>query len=140
MFWWRLFPLINPGCGGFGIRNFLTLFLSIEVSKAMSDLKGSMASGDSKGVALAKKKIEIFTSQLDKANPILTNISDAMSEAGQATTALERATTDAAKAAAETRLAAAKAKIEANNAALQTNSSMHSDLMLKAQNEAEAAQ
>merc|ERR1711933_93140 len=25
---------IKPGCGGFGIRNFLTLFLSIEVSKA----------------------------------------------------------------------------------------------------------
>ena len=24
---------IRPGCGGFGIRNFLTLFLSIEVSK-----------------------------------------------------------------------------------------------------------
>ncbi len=27
---------VKPGCGGFGIRNFLTLFLSIEVSKAMS--------------------------------------------------------------------------------------------------------
>ena len=27
--------MIRPGCGGFGIRNFLTLFLSIEVSKAM---------------------------------------------------------------------------------------------------------
>ena len=27
------------GCGGFGIRNFLTLFLSIEVSKAMNDLE-----------------------------------------------------------------------------------------------------
>jgi hypothetical protein len=26
---------MRPGCGGFGIRNFLTLFLSIEVSKAM---------------------------------------------------------------------------------------------------------
>ena len=25
---------LKPGCGGFGIRNFLTLFLSIEVSKA----------------------------------------------------------------------------------------------------------
>ena len=28
---------IRAGCGGFGIRNFLTLFLSIEVSKAMLD-------------------------------------------------------------------------------------------------------
>ena len=44
----------------------------------MSDLKGCMAGGDDKGAALAKLKIEIFTSQLDKANPILTNISDAM--------------------------------------------------------------
>jgi 4-hydroxyphenylpyruvate dioxygenase-like putative hemolysin len=24
---------VRPGCGGFGIRNFLTLFLSIEVSE-----------------------------------------------------------------------------------------------------------
>mmetsp|Transcript_404 Transcript_404/g.629 ORF Transcript_404/g.629 Transcript_404/m.629 type:complete len:706 (+) Transcript_404:471-2588(+) len=30
---------LKPGCGGFGIRNFLTLFLSIEVSKAMMDAK-----------------------------------------------------------------------------------------------------
>merc|ERR1712113_917190 len=29
----KLRPM-KPGCGGFGIRNFLTLFLSIEVSKA----------------------------------------------------------------------------------------------------------
>ena len=27
---------IRPGCGGFGIRNFLTLFLSIEVAAAAS--------------------------------------------------------------------------------------------------------
>ena len=33
---------LKPGCGGFGIRNFLTLFLSIEVSKsyARRDLLG----------------------------------------------------------------------------------------------------
>ncbi len=29
---------IKPGCGGFGIRNFLTLFLSIEVSNFMDVL------------------------------------------------------------------------------------------------------
>jgi predicted RNase H-like nuclease (RuvC/YqgF family) len=34
---------MRPGCGGFGIRNFLTLFLSIEVNKAMSDLAAARA-------------------------------------------------------------------------------------------------
>lgn len=34
---------MRPGCGGFGIRNFLTLFLSIEVNKAMSDLVSARA-------------------------------------------------------------------------------------------------
>ncbi len=39
---------LRAGCGGFGIRNFLTLFLSIEVSKAMSDLKKSKEDKDDK--------------------------------------------------------------------------------------------
>jgi hypothetical protein len=40
---------LRPGCGGFGIRNFLTLFLSIEVNKAMSDLVAARAAQNHAG-------------------------------------------------------------------------------------------
>jgi 4-hydroxyphenylpyruvate dioxygenase-like putative hemolysin len=59
---------IRPGCGGFGIRNFLTLFLSIEVSKAMADAK---ASTDEAEIAFHRHRVELFTSQLVESNPIL---------------------------------------------------------------------
>jgi 4-hydroxyphenylpyruvate dioxygenase-like putative hemolysin len=74
---------IKPGCGGFGIRNFLTLFLSIEVSKAMNDLAGFKAKNDETGAAMAQKKIGLFTDQLNESNPILTQISDAMTKEGE---------------------------------------------------------
>ncbi|KAI2500869.1 hypothetical protein MHU86_13589 [Fragilaria crotonensis] len=67
---------IKPGCGGFGIRNFLTLFLSIELSKAMRDVKE--ARGDEKRRAFAQAMVDCFTDQLNESNPILTEISDAM--------------------------------------------------------------
>jgi 4-hydroxyphenylpyruvate dioxygenase-like putative hemolysin len=41
---------MRPGCGGFGIRNFLTLFLSIEVNKAMSDLAAARAAQNHAGI------------------------------------------------------------------------------------------
>lgn len=73
---------IKPGCGGFGIRNFLTLFLSIEVSKAMLEVSAATRKGDDKGRILSQKKVDCFTDQLNEANPILTQISDAMTEEG----------------------------------------------------------
>jgi len=42
---------MRPGCGGFGIRNFLTLFLSIEVNKAMSDLVAARAAANDAGTS-----------------------------------------------------------------------------------------
>merc|ERR1712190_533589 len=71
---------MKPGCGGFGIRNFLTLFLSIEVTKS------------------TLKMIDAYTSQLDESNPVLTAISDAMTAEGDA---LERGDKGAAKKYAE---------------------------------------
>ena len=73
---------IKPGCGGFGIRNFLTLFLSIEVSKAMMDVSDAKAVGDIRRQMYAKKRVDAFTNQLNESNPILTRISDAMTEEG----------------------------------------------------------
>lgn len=69
---------LRPGCGGFGIRNFLTLFLSIEVSKAMFELDSADAAGDLAAAQVSERKIAIFTAQLDDSNPVLTCISDAM--------------------------------------------------------------
>ena len=75
---------LKPGCGGFGIRNFLTLFLSIEVSKALNDLQISKLRGDMSNQTYAEKMISLFTDQLDESNPILTEISDCMTSEGRA--------------------------------------------------------
>ena len=82
---------IRPGCGGFGIRNFLTLFLSIEVSKAMLE---SETASDVKDVERAKRMVQAFTEQLDESNPILTSISDAMTAEADHLEAAELATGD----------------------------------------------
>jgi len=69
---------VRSGCGGFGIRNFLTLFLSIEVSKAMDARDAAAAIGDAAAERRASRAIDIFASQLEASNPILTQIGDAM--------------------------------------------------------------
>ena len=74
---------VKPGCGGFGIRNFLTLFLSIEVTKAMLEVN-ARASGDAPGYNYARRKVDLFTEQLNESNPLLTEISDAMTREGAA--------------------------------------------------------
>lgn len=73
---------IKPGCGGFGIRNFLTLFLSIEVNKAMLDVSFAKATNDICRSELAQSMVDTFTEQLNESNPILTEISDAMTLEG----------------------------------------------------------
>jgi len=75
---------IRPGCGGFGIRNFLTLFLSIEVSKAMLDSTTAAEAGKPLEAAFHDKRVKLFTEQLVEANPILTEISDCMTGEGKA--------------------------------------------------------
>lgn len=62
------------GCGGFGIRNFLALFLSIELNAAMQQL--ARASSDAQQ-SLAVAKIDCLSTQLDLSNPILNEISAA---------------------------------------------------------------
>jgi len=75
---------IRPGCGGFGIRNFLTLFLSIEVSKSMHDRDSAASSGAAKEADYHNERVELFTKQLVESNPILTLISDCMTAEGKA--------------------------------------------------------
>lgn len=85
---------IKPGCGGFGIRNFLTLFLSIEVSKAATARTEAELRGDAKAAELEARRVDAFTCQLDESNPVLTAISDAMTLEGEA---LEQGDTEEAQ-------------------------------------------
>jgi len=102
---------VKPGCGGFGyvrdgflqwminilrsfdldcrIRNFLTLFLSIEINRAVSDTMKARLEGDGPGALYAEKRVKYFTNQLNEANPVLTAISDAMLEEGECKVALD---------------------------------------------------
>lgn len=75
---------IRPGCGGFGIRNFLTLFLSIEVSKAMNEFETASEKENKQAQGFARRKIDILTNQLSESNPILTDIADAMTAEAEA--------------------------------------------------------
>ncbi|CAE7383036.1 unnamed protein product [Symbiodinium pilosum] len=90
---------IKAGCGGFGIRNFLTLFLSIEVSKATKARAEAEAAGNPGLARYYASMVDSFTSQLDESNPVLTAISDAMTAEGEALEAGNGA--DAAKWSAE---------------------------------------
>eukprot|EP00299_Pterocystis_sp_00344_P009565 c4068_g1_i1.p1 GENE.c4068_g1_i1~~c4068_g1_i1.p1 ORF type:complete len:269 (+),score=69.46 c4068_g1_i1:2-808(+) len=83
---------LKPGCGGFGIRNFLTLFLSIEVSKAMHDVEEAHAERNHHAEQRALRAVQIFTEQLDESNPILTAISDAMLAEAEALEAADKTT------------------------------------------------
>jgi len=109
---------MKPGCGGFGIRNFLTLFLSIEVSKAAKARGDAEAAGNAKVAEYYGSMVEAFTAQLDESNPVLTAISDAMTLEGEA---LERG--DEAEA---TKHEAAKNKGQED---LQTVSTKYKNLM-----------
>merc|ERR1719160_1763900 len=75
---------LRPGCGGFGIRNFITLFLSIEVTKAMDSLARAEAAGDAAAAAMHRQQVMLFEDQLMESNPVLTLISDAMTAEGEA--------------------------------------------------------
>jgi len=110
--------LIRPGCGGFGIRNFLTLFLSIEVSKALNDQANAAAAGDAAEEAFHAKRVELFTAQLVEANPILTEITEAMAQEGRGLTTGD-----------EVLAAEGTARKASANEALQATSAKYSELM-----------
>lgn len=88
---------LAPGCGGFGIRNFLTLFLSIEISKALRSYKSGLRDGDKDLAHHADRMVRALTAQLNKSNPILTSISDAMTAEADALLAAEQAKDEASR-------------------------------------------
>jgi len=116
---------MKAGCGGFGIRNFLTLFLSIEIGKAMLEVSHARASDDEIAMKFSQKKVDAFTAQLNESNPILTAISDAMTEEGRAMEQMQEALSNGDQLAAaeyEAQMeAAAKAKHENNMLLMELN-------------------
>ena len=123
---------MKAGCGGFGIRNFLTLFLSIEVGKAMLDVSTAKETGDINSLKLAEKKVSLFTEQLNESNPILTAISDAMTEEGNALNDLEEALRigdEEATRIHRQRKNSAESKKNASNQDLMTCSTKYNNLM-----------
>jgi len=76
--------IMRPGCGGFGIRNFLTLFISIELSKASQAKAEAEAAGNAEAASIASRTLEALMAQLEESNPILNTISEAMTAEGKA--------------------------------------------------------
>jgi len=83
---------MKAGCGGFGIRNFLTLFLSIEVTKAIDDAQAALNAGQPAMAQFFQRRVEIFTEQQNVSNPLLTAISDAMTAKADYQEQAEKAT------------------------------------------------
>ena len=79
---------LKPGCGGFGIRNFLTLFLSIEVEKSLRLKEAGVAEQDAAKQQAGDAMVRALTEQLNVSNPILTSISDAMTREDELRTQL----------------------------------------------------
>mmetsp|Transcript_18049 Transcript_18049/g.20214 ORF Transcript_18049/g.20214 Transcript_18049/m.20214 type:complete len:403 (+) Transcript_18049:1-1209(+) len=119
---------IRPGCGGFGIRNFLTLFLSIEVSKAMRAVDDALACGDKRAANTAEQMVDTLTKQMDEANPVLTKISDAMTAEADALLELKHAGADA-KAELEAAVAKHRGLKEAGSNQLKEISNRYKGLM-----------
>jgi hypothetical protein len=74
--------MLTVNARAYSIRNFLTLFLSIEVTRAMMDASNAKERNDHVAYAFAQQKVELFTKQLNESNPLLTRISDAMTKEG----------------------------------------------------------
>jgi len=60
---------LRAGCGGFGIRNFLTLFLSIELTTAMNKLADAVKHSDEKKIEQFKKNDRYFHKPTQRFEP-----------------------------------------------------------------------
>jgi len=130
---------IRPGCGGFGIRNFLTLFLSIEVSKAMRQYEKSIETKDVKGEEIASKRVKILTAQLEESNPVLTAISDAMTAEADARALMETCTNEEERSKHAKEAEGWKAKKLKGNQLLQEISDRYKQKMREVREEEEKA-
>ncbi|KAK3253593.1 hypothetical protein CYMTET_37162 [Cymbomonas tetramitiformis] len=116
---------LRPGCGGFGIRNFLTLFLSIELSKATLEAENLRKEGNVPAAMLFEEMVQVFTNQLHVSNPVLTKIADAMTLEADSLQEAKHAKTAEAKAKALACAETHRTEKEAGNLELQAISESH---------------
>ena len=110
----------------------MTLFLSIEVSKAMLEVSEARNCEDGSRMSYAQKRVDCFTSQLNESNPILTEISDAMTLEGSCKQEIELAEArgDMASAASwKTKLEEASQRKQTGNLKLMECSARYNQLM-----------
>jgi len=77
--------LMKPGCGGFGLRNILALFLAVEMARALDELEHAE---DLRTKQKAQSVIDTLTEQLNAWDPILARVSRANSKEAQARDAM----------------------------------------------------
>lgn len=102
------------------------------MSKATSEVVNAKLSGDEIRLKYAEMRVKCFTDQLNDSNPILTEISDAMTEEGECRLEMEAAIRhgDDDKALMwEQRMAVARQKKEIGNRKLMDCSAKYSGLM-----------
>ena len=127
---------VKPGCGGFGIRNFLTLFLSIELQKSANALVEARSAGDASGVVTADAMVSTLTNQLNVSNPVLTAISDAMTLEGEALEQLETCEDEGERSVLMATVEEWRRAKEMGNQQLQAISDEHKELMAAIRNNA----
>lgn len=112
----------------------MTLFLSIEVSKAMQEVAEARDVGDLERQRYAQTMVDNFTDQMNESNPILTQISEAMTEEGICVDKLAEllANKNSEEAASwEARLSAATERKNVGNMRLMECSSRYNEKMKK---------
>jgi hypothetical protein len=93
-------------------------------------------SGDVKALKKAQRKVSLFTEQLQESNPILTDISDAMTLEGELLEKADAAKTDADRKAFLAQAEECKQKKERGNVLLQECSAKYGNAMKKLREEA----
>merc|ERR1712113_1175050 len=130
---------IKPGCGGFGIRNFLALFLSIEMSKAMAIQNEGEATGDQIKVKFGKRMVQAYTDQMNESNPILTAIAEGMTAEGKARDGLASAKDEEERKKFTAEIAKWEAFKDEQNSLLKTCSAKWNDALKQIRTEFEQA-
>jgi len=95
----------------------------------MMEVSDAKAAGDDDRCAYAQSMVDCFTDQLNESNPILTAISDAMTEEGHCRDKMESACTEEDAALWHSRMEKAAAAKQVGNEKLMECSSKYKNLM-----------
>jgi hypothetical protein len=95
----------------------------------MNEMSAATEAGDEAALALARKKVDLFTQQLNESNPILTDISDAMTLQGDLMERVAVAPTEAERKELNAQVVECEAKKEGGNARLKECSAKYNDAM-----------